>query len=62
MAKCVEEHAGVARILGGDQGTALQRFERAHREIAQIADGCRNDVQATGCRVCHYTSGLLKAG
>ena len=58
MPKALEQHARVARILGRDQRARLERFARARRQIAQIADGRRHDVQATRCRVCHYTSRL----
>ena len=52
----------VWRVSSAATRSAPASVSRARAaQIAQIADRCRHDVQATRCRVCHYTSRLAQA-
>jgi hypothetical protein len=44
-AVAVEQHAGHARVLAGEHIGAGQRFERPQRDIGEIADGRRDQVE-----------------
>ena len=44
-AVAAEQHAGDARVLCGDDIGAGQDFERAQRDIAEIADRRRDEVE-----------------
>ena len=44
----VEQLAGDARVLAGDQVGGGQRFERPQRDVAQVADRGRDQMQAAG--------------
>ena len=46
MAVMVEQLAGDAGVLAGDQVGAGQGFERAHGDVAQVADRGGDEVQA----------------
>jgi hypothetical protein len=41
----LEQHARRARILAGDVVHAAQGFQRAQGDVAQVADGCRNEIE-----------------
>jgi hypothetical protein len=47
-----EQRFGVARILGGDDRHALQRVGGSRREVAEIAERRRDDIEGA----CHVTT------
>jgi hypothetical protein len=40
-----QQMAGVSRVFAGDQIDAFQDFERAKRDVAEVADGSGDEVE-----------------
>jgi hypothetical protein len=47
----IEKFLGLARVFAGDAVDIAQNFKRAQRDIAQIADGSGDEVEAGGERL-----------
>src|ERR1700680_909209 len=58
-AEMLQQNAGMARVLGRNQGHALQDFARTLRKIVQIADWRRDDVQPPCGVNSHYNLRLF---
>ena len=43
-----QEDAGAAGVLAGDERDLLQDAERAQRDVLEIAEGSRDDVERAG--------------
>jgi hypothetical protein len=52
--KALEQLAGVARILGGDEVNRAQRVECAGADVAQIADGGGDQVEHGGFQIFDF--------